>query len=114
MPRCVIKPHPDKNEYVIWSTVVDAPVSEILTREEAVQAYPGGEESVARADETGASWADWRNTFWGTTELIREISVGDEEFYGTCKFEDIPDIIRAWTNGDAARLRELIEKSNKE
>lgn len=114
MPRCVIKPHPEKDEYVIWSTVVDAPVSEILTRDEAVRKYPGGEESVARADETGASWADWRDIFWGTRELIREISVGNEHFHGMCRFEDIPDIIRAWTDGDAGRLRELIEESSGE
>lgn len=112
MPRCVIKPHPEKDEYVIWSTVVDSPVSEILIRKEAVQEYPGGEESVARADETGASWADWRKEYWGTTKLIREISVGEEYFDGICQFEDIPDIIRAWTDGDAERLRELIKEND--
>lgn len=112
MPRCVIKPHPEKDEYVIWSTVVDSPVSGILTRKEAVRAYPGGESSVARADETGASWSEWRDVFWGTRELIREIRVGDEYFNGMCQFEDIPDIIRAWTDGDAERLRELIKEND--
>ncbi|MCK2199179.1 hypothetical protein [Corynebacterium callunae] len=109
MPRCVIKPHPEKDEYVIWSTVVDSPVSEVLTRDEAVREYPGGEESVARADETGASWADDRSIYWGTKEFIREVNVGDTCFKGLCYFGHIPAIIQAWKAGDTDTLQSLIQ-----
>lgn len=108
MGRCVYKPSPDRDEYVIWSTVVDAPVSDVLTRDEAVRKFPGGEDSVARADETGASWQDWRERFWGTKQWIRELRVEDQWFEGHYRFEDLPEIMRAWESQDKYALNRLI------
>ncbi|NLG54353.1 MAG: hypothetical protein GX542_01675 [Rhodococcus sp.] len=34
MPEFICKPTPDSNEYVMWSTVVDGPISDVLTRAE--------------------------------------------------------------------------------
>lgn len=51
MPSYVVKLADD--EYVYWSTIVDAPVSWIKTRDEAVAEWT--EDRVARADETGDS-----------------------------------------------------------
>lgn len=54
MGRGIIKLEDDR--YLEWSTVVDAPVSASLDRDEAVKAW--GEERIARADEKGTSFLD--------------------------------------------------------
>lgn len=55
MGRCIVKLA--DNEYVEWSTVVDAPVSYVLTRDEIKRAVGGPdiEERLNRADERGTS-----------------------------------------------------------
>jgi hypothetical protein len=72
MGSIVLKMHPDLDEYVMWSTNCDSPVSTVGDRESLV-AYlieyyddsPGeAEERVARADRTGTSrmmrgWGRW-------------------------------------------------------
>lgn len=69
MPRIMFKPNLDLDEYVIWSTVVDAPVSDVLNREDAKAVWREGacslmgspitdaqaEESMQRADTKGWS-----------------------------------------------------------
>lgn len=54
MGRAVVKL--EDGRYLEWSTVVDAPVSVSLTRNEAVEEW--GEERVARADQYGTSFHD--------------------------------------------------------
>lgn len=49
MPRFFIKLGEDK--YILWSTVVDAPVTWTMSREEAIR--EGSEAAIARCDETG-------------------------------------------------------------
>lgn len=72
MPRIMYKPRPDRNEYVIWSTVVDLPVSGVLDRDTAKETWRAGacsilgtpisaeqaEESMVRADTKGWSIID--------------------------------------------------------
>ena len=66
------KPRPDLNEYVIWSTVVDLPVSGVMDRGTAKATWAAGawsamgtpismeqaEESMVRADTKGWSLID--------------------------------------------------------
>lgn len=52
MPRFIVKVAPDRDAYLEWSTVVDAPVS-VGVRDAFVAEY--GEERVARADVAGTS-----------------------------------------------------------
>jgi hypothetical protein len=54
MGRCIARLAED--EYVEWSTVVDAPVTYIIDRAEAVAEW--GEERVARADAKGTSFIE--------------------------------------------------------
>lgn len=63
MPRCTVKL--DDNKYIEWSTVVDAPVTYIQTREEHIEhlkaEYGRSYESeipgrMERADKNGTSW----------------------------------------------------------
>lgn len=69
MPCYLNKAAPDVDQYVEWSTISDGPVSEVMTREEAVGKH--GEERVARTDVTGVSWKDPDLTpRWNSTELV--------------------------------------------
>ena len=110
MGRAVYKPNPDKDEYVIWSTVVDSPVSDVLTRAEMLTAWDGGKDSLDRADKYGHSWQDTMGIpiGWGEQEYIREITIRDNYFEGSCRFEDIADIVRAEQNQYAETLLYLI------
>lgn len=47
----------DENKYVEWSSVVDAPTTYIMDREEAVR-FTQDEKRIIRADETGTSFKD--------------------------------------------------------
>ena len=58
MPRFIIKVSPDRDAYVEWSTVVDAPVS---VGNRAAYAAEHGEDRLRRTDEAGTSarYFDW-------------------------------------------------------
>ena len=71
MPRYIAKLGDD--QYVDWSEIVDAPVSRVMSREEAVTEY--GEDRVARADRTGTSIIDPDSLMDGITP--EEIIVGN-------------------------------------
>lgn len=55
MGRCIVKLA--ENEYIEWSTVVDAPVSYVMTRSEVPKFIRGDDisERLSRADEFGTS-----------------------------------------------------------
>lgn len=61
MPTFVFKLTPDEDAYVLWSTVVDSPISTVETRDECARhltRYNGTEyikERLARADRMGTS-----------------------------------------------------------
>lgn len=71
MPRYIIKPRQDEDVYVEWSTIVDAPVSDTMTRVEAVVAH--SEDRIARADECGHSWLWTREPWWDHTINVSEV-----------------------------------------
>ena len=55
MPSFILKlnPDPEDDQYVEWSTIVEAPTSEILTEAKAIELY--GRERLERAKKTGTS-----------------------------------------------------------
>ena len=67
MPTYILRRSPDVEEYLLWSTVVDAPVSGVMTRDEVLDwaawgvpvdrdlAVEHARRRVARADEFGTS-----------------------------------------------------------
>jgi hypothetical protein len=73
MPRTVVKLGED--EYLEWSSVVDAPVTAILTRAEALATFP--HDRVERADANGHS-AMWCDPKPGT-EFVRYNRAGPKE-----------------------------------
>lgn len=52
MPRYVYKTAPDKDEYIEWSTIVDAPVG-IMNKAQFLEKF--GEERAIRTDKRGTS-----------------------------------------------------------
>ena len=46
MPRIMYKPRADRDEYVIWSTVVDLPVGGVMDRGTAKATWAAGECSI--------------------------------------------------------------------
>lgn len=93
MGRYVAKLADDK--YCEWSTVVDAPVSYITSRDYAVQSW--GEERVARADANGTSIQDGYPA--GTTpgEIVSGNRAGENE-----TTISVAEIIAAYDNTNPA------------
>lgn len=122
MPRIMYKPHPDRNEYVIWSTVVDLPVSGVMDRDTAKETWRAGacsilgtpisaeraEESMQRADTTGWSIID------GECPEYELLHLGNLDDYpgpydsGTCKVTDLAAVTRAIEAGDWDTLHNLL------
>lgn len=122
MPRIMYKPRPDQNEYVIWSTVVDLPVSGVLDRDTAKAMWAAGacsimgtpisaeqaEESMQRADTKGWSIIAGEP---GDYELVHLANIdGYPGPYdsGTCKVTDLSAVTRAIEAGDWATLHNLM------
>ena len=109
MGRSLYKPHPDKDEYVIFSTIVDNVVSSVLTRHEYLaHGYDWLDEAaIARADETGASWRDWREPMWDKDQLVSNLHDELPE-QGWVKHRDLADFTRAQETNDLDLLRRLV------
>lgn len=82
MGRCIAKL--GKDQYMCWSSVVDAPVSHILTKKEMIdfmveeasqRAKEDAEKSIAKADEQGTS-SFYRESL---EELIASNRAGERE-----------------------------------
>ena len=129
MPRIMYKPRTDRNEYIIWSTVVDLPVSGVMDRDTAKETWRAGacsimgapisaeraEESMTRADTKGWSLIDGEP---GDYELVNLANIdgypGPYDF-GTSKVADLAAVTRAIETGDWDTLhRTLTELSTVE
>lgn len=124
MPRIMYKPRPHKNEYIIWSTVVDLPVSGVLDRDTAKETWRAGacsimgtpisaeraEESMQRADTKGWSIID------GDCPEYKLLRLANIEEYpgpyesGVCRLADLTPVTRAIENGDWDTLHRLLTK----
>lgn len=81
--------------YVEWSSVVDAPVSWVQTREQAVKRWT--EERVARADANGTSILDGYPAGNTPEEIVRANRAGPGESRLT-----VAEIIEAYDEGNPA------------
>lgn len=96
MPHIVVKPRKDVNEYIVWSTVNDSPVSKVMTRDEVfyhlMESQNGMKASIHdrlnRADVSGLSVIYDRKPRWGTEKFVR-IETIDRYIVGRVKFEDL-------------------------
>ena len=116
------KPRTDRNEYIIWSTVVDLPMSGVIDRDTAKEAWRAGgcsilgtpiseeqaEESMVRADTKGWSLIAGGP---GEYELVNLTNIdGYPGPYdsGVCRVEDIAPVTRAIETGDWDTLHQLL------
>lgn|SRR5512146_363660 len=84
-----------EDTYVEWSTVVDAPVTYIVTRTEAVDAW--GQERVDRADQKGTSILDGYPAGKTPEEIVLGNHAGPDETELT-----VQEIISAYDAKDPA------------
>ena len=116
------KPRPDQNEYVIWSTVVDLPVSGVLDRNTAKETWRAwafsimgpsisaerAEESMVRADTKGWSIIDGEP---GEYELVHLANIDEYPGpydSGVCRLADLAPVTRAIEAGDWVTLHRLL------
>lgn len=97
MPSAIIKPKPDEDFYVRYSTVVDSPC-ESGTRE-ALIAYGIDPARLDRADETGTSaqwgftddtlWLGWQDVEIRVREGVVDPTEPDDAWWGTIARTDL-------------------------
>ena len=128
MPRIMYKPRPDRNEYVIWSTVVDLPVSGVLDRDTAKETWRAGgcsilgtpiseeqaEESMVRADTTGWSIIDLDCPEDEGLNLANIDGYPGPYDFGICDLADLPAVTRAIEAGDWDTLHQLLTELSTE
>ena len=129
MPRIMYKPRPHKNEYIIWSTVVDLPVSGVMDRDTAKETWRAGacsimgtpisaeqaEESMQRADTKGWSIIDLDCPEYEGLNLANIDGYPGPYGFGTSKVADLATVTRAIETGDWDTLhRTLTELSTVE
>ena len=115
------KPRPDLNEYVIWSTVVDLPVSGVMDRGTAKATWAAGawsamgtpismeqaEESMVRADTKGWSLIDGEPGEYESLCLPNIDGYPGPYDFGTSKVADLAAVTRAIEAGDWDTLHHL-------
>lgn len=122
MPRIMYKPRPDRDEYVIWSTVVDLPVSGVLDRDAAKEMWRDGacsimgtpisakraEESMQRADAKGWSLIDGEPGEYEIVNLTNIDGYPGPYDSGVCRVADLAPVTRAIEDGDWGYLHRLL------
>lgn len=122
MPRIMYKPRPHKNEYIIWSTVVDLPVSGVLDRDSAKETWRAGacsimgtpisaeraEESMVCADTKGWSIIDGEPGEYELVHLANIDSYPGPYDSGVCRLADLAPVTRAIEAGDWVTLHRLL------
>lgn len=122
MPRIMYKPRPHKNEYIIWSTVVDLPVSGVMDRDTAKETWSAGacsimgtpisaeqaEESMVRADTKGWSLIPSDPAEHELVNLANIDGYPGPYDSGVCKVTDLTTVTRAIEAGDWDTLHGLM------
>ena len=122
MPRIMYKPRPHKNEYIIWSTVADLPVSGVLDRDTAKETWRAGacsimgtpisderaEESMQRADAKGWSLIDGEPGEYALVNLTNIDGYIGPYDSGVCRLADLALVTRAIEAGDWDYLHRLL------
>ena len=127
MPRLIYKPRQDVDEYLIFSTIVDRPVSPVLTRQQmferiTLEGYGGrynfahtaeqAEASLNRADANGTSELAplGREPYplWDEEHLLHNLP----EPFGIrwCAHRDLAALTRALEAGDTHRIGLITEE----
>lgn len=122
MPRIMYKPRHDRDEYIIWSTVVDLPVSEVMDRDTAKETWSAGacsimgtpitaeqaEESMVRADAKGWSVIDFDCHEYELLLLANIEEYPGPYVSGVCRVADLAAATRAIESEDWDTLHSLM------
>lgn len=112
MPRFIIKPVADRDEYVVWSTVVDHPV-ECGSRAAFAETYLDHVEYRAdrfeRADASGTSAYDVNWFGWDHEEFLLHNMDWTDERWRSVKRENLFAYTEAAADGNAELCAELTE-----
>lgn len=123
MGRAIYKPDPDLDEYLIYSTITDGPVSPVMNLKAIAQEWRDSceaingerpsieetEKSLARADLNGQSWW-WRRSYWDDEEhvSIRNMHPNPPFDDATCKHRNLAKLARAVACSDWAAAEALL------
>ena len=123
MGRAIYKPDPDLDEYLIFSTITDGPVSLVMNREQIAEEWKASCEllygerpcdadtrrSLDRADAQGQSWRE-PGSYWEEEELvcISNMNIDSTFDMAWCKHRDLAKLTRAVAAGDWDQVRELL------
>lgn len=129
MGRAIYKPDPDLDEYLIFSTITDGPVSPVMNREQIAEEWKASCEllygerpsdadtrrSLDRADAHGQSWKI-RGTFWEDEEFVRisNMNIDSPIDMAWCQHRDLAKLTRAVAAADWDQVRELVTESETE
>lgn len=127
MARIMYKPSPHKNEYIIWSTVVDLPVSGVMDRKTAKKTWRKGacwtlgapisaeraEESMQRADTKGWSGIDGYCPEYELLWLANIEEYPGPYVSGVLRLDDLAPVTRAIEAGDWNTLHRLLIELNR-
>lgn len=123
MGRAIYKPDPALDEYLIYSTITDGPVSPVMNRNAIAQEWrdsceqiygerPSAEEtekSLARAYVNGQSWLR-RRSYWEDQVFVRLGNMHRDSPIDTamCKHRDLAKLARAVVCSDWAAAEALL------
>jgi hypothetical protein len=101
MPHFILKPEPDKDLYVWWSTITEVPMAVGTRAELAVQMSRSGEDSSPerfdRADQRGTSSVDGLDG-WADGATTGSVIV---EQRGFVQLKDLPEVFRCMEAGES-------------
>lgn len=117
MPHIVVKPWKDADEYLVWSTVTNTPVTTVMTRDEMfshLSSVYGGltytvNGQLERADDSGLSSRYDRKPMWDTVHRI-QVEIGDKYVSGQIKFRDIGRLADAMKHEQWSTINEIIQQ----
>lgn len=72
MPHEIIKPSPDEDFYIDWSSITEAPCYWGTREHMAREVEPGDGKRFDRADQNGSSAMHSAGTFWGRDEIFMQ------------------------------------------
>lgn len=90
MPRIMFKPNLGRDEYVIWSTVVEGPVSGVMDRATAKEKWRAGECSLTKTPISVEEAEEDMQRTDATGWTVTEVEWSEEESIMLCNLDGYP------------------------
>lgn len=109
MGRYIVKPDKDKDEWVLWSTIVDNAVSPVLMRDEMAEwLLDDGIEELKERIARQLS-RPYREFQLGSTDTVANVEHDDFEGAYKLHVNDLTRFVRAQESGDTDTLNEVLK-----